>query len=191
MTFQTVKLDRNPDGTVVLTLNRPAVLNSLNQQMIAEVRAALADVARSDDAHVLIMTGAGRAFCAGADLGADAERELGMSIGEGIYRSMDRSFNPLVRELAALPKPVVAAVNGVAAGGGVGLALAADIVVAARCGGVHPGVRPAAGARARHGLHILPRPVARPGACPWPGVARRAALGPESGGMGFDLEMRR
>jgi 2-(1,2-epoxy-1,2-dihydrophenyl)acetyl-CoA isomerase len=132
MAFQTVKLDQNADGTVVLTLNRPAVLNSLNQQMIAEVRTALADVTRSDDAHVLIVTGAGRAFCAGADLGADVEREPGMSIGDGIYRSMDRAFNPLVRELAALPKPVVAAVNGVAAGGGVGLALAADIVVAAR-----------------------------------------------------------
>ena len=132
MTFQTVKLDRNADGTVVLTLNRPAVLNSLNEQMIDELRAALAEVTRSDDCHVLIVTGAGRAFCAGADLGSDVAREPGISIGEGIYRFMDRAFNPLVRELAALPKPVVAAVNGVAAGGGVGLALAADIVVAAR-----------------------------------------------------------
>jgi 2-(1,2-epoxy-1,2-dihydrophenyl)acetyl-CoA isomerase len=132
MIFQTVKLDPNPDGTVVLTLNRPAVLNSLNQQMIDEVRTVLADVARSDDAHVLIVTGTGRAFCTGADLGAGAELDPGMSIGDNIYRSMDRAFNPLVRELAALSKPVVAAVNGVAAGGGVGLALAADVVVAGR-----------------------------------------------------------
>lgn len=132
MTFQTLKLDQNADGTVVLTLNRPAVLNSLNEQMIEELRAAIAEVARNDGAHVLVITGGGRAFCAGADLGADIARDPGMSIGEGIYRSMDRTFNPLVRELVGLPKPVIAAVNGVAAGGGVGLALAADIVVAAR-----------------------------------------------------------
>lgn len=132
MTFQTVKLDRNADGTTVLTLDRPAVLNSINQQMIDELRAAISEVARDDGAHVLILTGAGRAFCAGADLGADVDRDPGMSIGEGVYRSMDRRFNPLMRELTALPKPVIAAVNGVAAGGGVALALAADIVVAAR-----------------------------------------------------------
>ncbi|MFI5398565.1 MAG: enoyl-CoA hydratase-related protein [Candidatus Binatia bacterium] len=132
MTFQTVKLARNTDGIAVLTLDRPAVLNSINQQMIDELRAVIADVAHDESTRVVIMTGTGRAFCAGADLGADAERELGMSIGEGVYRSMDRGFNPLVRELAALAKPVVAAVNGVVAGGGVGLALAADIVVAAR-----------------------------------------------------------
>jgi 2-(1,2-epoxy-1,2-dihydrophenyl)acetyl-CoA isomerase len=130
MTLQTVKLDRNADGTAVLTLNRPEVLNSINQQLIEELRAVIAEVARDDGMRVLVLTGAGRAFCAGADLGAAPEP--GMSIGDGVYRNMDRGFNPLVRELVALAKPVVAAVNGVAAGGGVGLALAADIVVAAR-----------------------------------------------------------
>jgi 2-(1,2-epoxy-1,2-dihydrophenyl)acetyl-CoA isomerase len=132
MTFETVKLTRNTDGTAVLTLDRPAVLNSINQQMINELRAVIADVAHDEGTQVLILTGAGRAFCAGADLGAGGDREPSMSIGEGIYRSMDRGFNPLVRELAALAKPLIAAVNGVAAGGGVGLALVADIVVAAR-----------------------------------------------------------
>ncbi len=132
MVFDTVKLERSADGTALLTLDRPAVLNSLNQQLIADLRAALAEVAGDEGTRVVILTGAGRAFCAGADLSADAERDPDMSIGQAIHRSMDRSFNPLVRELNALPKPVVAAVNGVAAGGGVGLALAADIVVAAR-----------------------------------------------------------
>jgi len=130
--YLTVQLTRAADGTAVVTLDRPAVLNSIDAQMIADLRAVIAEVADDEGTRVLILTGAGRAFCAGADLSADGEREPGLSIGEAIYRSMDRGFNPLVRELAALTKPVVAAVNGVAAGGGVGLALAADIVVAAR-----------------------------------------------------------
>ncbi len=132
MTWQTVKLDGNTDGTAVLTLNRPEVLNSINQELIAELRAAIAEVARDDGVRALVLTGAGRAFCAGADLAADPGLEPGMSIGELLRRSMDRGFNPLVRELTALAKPVVAAVNGIAAGGGVGLALAADITIAAR-----------------------------------------------------------
>jgi len=132
VTFQTVKLTRDGDGTAALTLDRPAVLNSINQEMIDDLRAAIAEVARDDSVHVLLLTGAGRAFCAGADLNPVGVGEAGLSTGERVYRSMDRGFNPLVRELAALAKPVVAAVNGVAAGGGVGLALAADIVIAAR-----------------------------------------------------------
>lgn len=132
MQFKTIHLARDAEGVALLTLNRPAVLNSINPQMIADLRAAIAEVAREYQTRVLILTGAGRAFCAGADLGAEPERDPGMSIGEGIYRAMDVGFNPLVRELAALQKPVIAAVNGIAAGGGVGLALCADIVVAAR-----------------------------------------------------------
>jgi 2-(1,2-epoxy-1,2-dihydrophenyl)acetyl-CoA isomerase len=100
-------------------------------QLDAERRGALGEI-ETGTPRVVILTGKGRSFCAGADIGAGAELDPGMSIGDGIYRSMDTAFNPLVRELAALPKPVIAAVNGVAAGGGVGLALAADIVVAAR-----------------------------------------------------------
>ncbi len=132
MTFETVTLNRETDGTVVLTLDRPGVLNSINQQLIDDLRAAISAVARDDDARVLVVTGAGRAFCAGADLAAGVDLGRGMSVGEAIHRSMGLGFNPMVRELAGLPKPVIAAVNGVAAGGGVGLALAADIVVAAR-----------------------------------------------------------
>jgi 2-(1,2-epoxy-1,2-dihydrophenyl)acetyl-CoA isomerase len=132
MAFETITLDPVKDGTAVLTLNRAAVLNAIDAQMIDDLRAAIARVAEDDDARVLVVTGAGRAFCAGADLASGGARDPGMSVGEAVARSMDVGFNPLVRELASLPKPVVAAVNGVAAGGGVGLALACDIVIAAR-----------------------------------------------------------
>jgi 2-(1,2-epoxy-1,2-dihydrophenyl)acetyl-CoA isomerase len=132
MEFDTIILDPVQDGTVVLTLNRPAALNSISPQMIDDLRTAIARVAADDETRVLLVTGAGRAFCAGADLASGGAREPGMSVGEGVARSMEVGFNPLVRELASLPKPVVAAVNGVAAGGGVGLAMSADIVVAAR-----------------------------------------------------------
>lgn len=120
-------------GVATLTLNRPAALNSLNKTLITELRAALSALAVNDAVRALLITGAGRGFCAGADLagsgfGDGTER----SRGEGVSRSMETGFNPLVRDVALFPKPVVAAVNGVTAGGGVGLALAADIVIAAR-----------------------------------------------------------
>ena len=190
MTLQTLKLDRNADGTAVLTLNRPDVLNSINQQLIAEMRALIAEVARDYGVRALIITGAGRAFCAGADLAADPDLEPGMSIGGAVYRNMDQGFNPLVRELTALAKPVVAAVNGIAAGGGVGLALAADITLAARSAqfvqvfGPRLGLVPDMGC-----TYFLPHLVGR--ARPRLGYARRPAPGPESGGMGAHLEMRR
>ena len=117
--METITLETD-NGIALLTLNRPEVLNSINTQLIADMRAAVAEVAQNSDARVLVITGAGRGFCAGADLAAQGQREDGMTIG----------FNPMMRELYDLPKPIVAAVNGVAAGGGVGLALAADIVIA-------------------------------------------------------------
>jgi 2-(1,2-epoxy-1,2-dihydrophenyl)acetyl-CoA isomerase len=116
-----------------LTLNRPQSLNSLNKGLIDDIRAALRALGRDDGVKALILTGAGRGFCAGADL-ASSEFADGVqrSVGEGISRSMEIGYNPLVRDLAGFAKPVIAAVNGVAAGGGVGLALACDIVVAAK-----------------------------------------------------------
>lgn len=121
------------DGVATLTLNRPTNLNSLNKGLIDDIRNALRALAKDDAVKALIVTGAGRGFCAGADLasagfGDDVQR----SVGEGISHSMEIGYNPLVRDLAGFPKPVVAAVNGVAAGGGVGLALSADIVIASK-----------------------------------------------------------
>lgn len=120
------------DNIALLTLNRPDVLNSINTQFISDMRSAVAEVAGNADARVLVITGAGRGFCAGADLAAQGQRTEGMSIGQGVAHGMTIGFNPMMREIYALQKPIVAAVNGVTAGGGVGLALAADIVIAAK-----------------------------------------------------------
>ena len=111
------------DGVATITLNRPDSLNALNGEMRRELLAAV-KAARADDAtRVLILTGAGRGFCAGADLrGGPGERDF--------RRVLTEEYNPLIAALRTLPKPVVASVNGVAAGAGVSLALAADLVIA-------------------------------------------------------------
>ena len=116
-------------GIARLTLNRPDKLNSFNTQMHGEVRDALERLPGSA-ARVLILTGAGRGFCAGQDLGdrAVAPGSQGVDLGE----SIDRYYKPLVLALHSLPMPVIASVNGVAAGAGANIALACDLVIAAR-----------------------------------------------------------
>ncbi len=120
------------DGVATLTFNRPKAMNAFDPTMIVETRAAVAAAVEDTAVKVLILTGQGRAFSTGADLAAPNGAPEGMSVGEGVAHSMDVGFNPMARELFGCPKPVIAAVNGVVAGGGVGVALAADIVVAAR-----------------------------------------------------------
>lgn len=120
------------DGIAQLTLNRPDVLNSINMKMIEEVRATVATFATDDAARVLLITGNGKGFCAGADLAANVAGGDDMTTGQRVAHGMDVGFNPMVRELAEVPKPVITAVNGTTAGGGCGLALCGDIVVAAR-----------------------------------------------------------
>src|SRR6202171_6760033 len=117
-------------GIARLTLNRPDRLNSFNVAMHAEVRDALSRVKASNDARVLLLTGAGRGFCAGQDLGdrAVAPGAGAVDLGE----SIDKYYKPLVLALHTLPMPVIAAVNGVAAGAGANIALAWDLVIAAR-----------------------------------------------------------
>jgi 2-(1,2-epoxy-1,2-dihydrophenyl)acetyl-CoA isomerase len=119
------------DGVALLKLNRPQVLNSLNEPLIREIRSGLAAVSADPTARALVLTGAGRGFCAGADL-SGGNMTPGLSVGEVVAQSMEEFFNPLVRDLYHLDKPTVAAVNGIAAGGGVGIALTTDIVLAAR-----------------------------------------------------------
>lgn len=116
-------------GLARLTLNRPDKLNSFNTAMHAEVRDALGRLTR-EGARVLVLSGAGRGFCAGQDLGdrAVAPGGKGVDLGE----SIENNYKPLVLGLRALPMPVIAAVNGVAAGAGANIALACDIVIAAR-----------------------------------------------------------
>jgi 2-(1,2-epoxy-1,2-dihydrophenyl)acetyl-CoA isomerase len=117
------------DGVATLTLNRPDRLNSFNTEMHEEVAAALATVESDAGIRALLLTGAGRGFCAGQDLNL-REAAAGGEFDAGA--AIDRYYNPLVRRLKALKKPVIAAVNGPAAGAGANLALACDIVVAAR-----------------------------------------------------------
>ncbi len=116
-------------GIARLTLNRPDKLNAFTTAMHAEVRDALART-RTDGSRVLVITGAGRGFCAGQDLAdrAVAPGERRVDLGE----SIEKNYAPLILALRALPMPVVAAVNGVAAGAGANIALACDLVIAAR-----------------------------------------------------------
>jgi 2-(1,2-epoxy-1,2-dihydrophenyl)acetyl-CoA isomerase len=118
------------DGIARLTLNRPDRLNSFNDAMHAEVRDALARVEADRSLRVLLLTGAGRGFCAGQDLADRAVAPGGAPVDLGA--SVERNYKPLVLTLRRLPMPVVCAVNGVAAGAGANLALACDIVIAAR-----------------------------------------------------------
>jgi 2-(1,2-epoxy-1,2-dihydrophenyl)acetyl-CoA isomerase len=128
VSYQYILFD-SADGVARLTLNRPERLNSFNTAMHAEVRAALAEVPASG-ARVLVITGAGRGFCAGQDLGDRAVAPGGAA--PDLADSIERHYKPLVLALRALPMPVIAAVNGVAAGAGANLALACDLVLAAR-----------------------------------------------------------
>jgi 2-(1,2-epoxy-1,2-dihydrophenyl)acetyl-CoA isomerase len=118
------------DGIATLTLNRPDKLNSFTAEMHQEVRAALEQLAADRSVRVLVLTGAGRGFCAGQDLGdrAVAPGSAPVDLGE----SVEKYYAPLVLALRALPVPVICAVNGVAAGAGANLALACDIVIAAK-----------------------------------------------------------
>ncbi len=112
-----------------LTLNRPDKLNSFNVRMHSEVQHALTQLP-AGGARVLVLTGAGRGFCAGQDLSDRAVAPGGR--GNDLGESIDKFYKPLVLALASLPMPVIAAVNGVAAGAGANIALACDLVIAAR-----------------------------------------------------------
>jgi 2-(1,2-epoxy-1,2-dihydrophenyl)acetyl-CoA isomerase len=118
------------DGVARLTLNRPERLNSFNAQMHDEVRHALAALQSDDTARVLVLTGAGRGFCAGQDL-SDRTVAPGAQPAD-LGASIERHYKPLILTLRQLPIPVLAAVNGVAAGAGANIALACDLVVARR-----------------------------------------------------------
>lgn len=125
MTYETIILDQR-DQVARITLNRPDRLNSFTRQMHVELAQALDEAA---SARVVILTGAGRGFCAGQDLN---DRAVAPGEAVDLGDTVEQSWNPLVRRLAAMPQPVIARVNGVAAGAGANIALACDLVVAAR-----------------------------------------------------------
>lgn len=125
MTYNTIRF-ASEGGIARLTLDRPDRLNSFTVEMHEEVADALSKL---EGARVLVLTGAGRGFCAGQDLN-DRAVAPGQSVDLG--ESVERRYNPLVRTIAALPFPVIARVNGVAAGAGANIALACDLVIAAK-----------------------------------------------------------
>ena len=117
------------DGVAWVTLNRPDKLNSFTRAMHADLRVAMDRVESDDAIRAMVLSGAGRAFCAGQDL-SDLSFEPGRMTDLG--ELIETHFNPLIRRLHALPKPVIGKVRGVAAGAGANLALACDLVVAGR-----------------------------------------------------------
>jgi 2-(1,2-epoxy-1,2-dihydrophenyl)acetyl-CoA isomerase len=147
------------DGVARVTLNRPDRLNSFNDAMHAALRDALARVRADASVRVMLLTGAGRGFCAGQDLSdrAVAPGEAAVDLGA----SIERNYMPLILGLRDLPLPVLCAVNGVAAGAGANLALACDIVIAAKSASFiqafsRIGLVPDSG-----GTYVLPRLVGR------------------------------
>ena len=129
MNYEQIRFETG-DRIARITLNRPDRLNSFTAQMHAELRDALARVTGDGDARVLVLTGAGRAFCAGQDLSDRAVAPGAAPVDLGA--SIEDNYRPLVLSIRNLPLPVVCAVNGVAAGAGANIALACDIVVATK-----------------------------------------------------------
>jgi 2-(1,2-epoxy-1,2-dihydrophenyl)acetyl-CoA isomerase len=124
MAYETIVFEQGPVARV--TLNRPDRLNSFTAVMHDELRDALANLA---DARVVVLTGAGRGFCAGQDLN---DRAVAPGEAVDLGETVETCWNPLIRTLTSLPQPVIARVNGVAAGAGANIAIACDIVIAAR-----------------------------------------------------------
>ncbi len=125
MAYETLLSDTN-DGVLTLTLNRPDVLNAVTDMMLQELQDALRGAERDAAVRCIVLTGAGRGFCAGQDLNARSEDDRQVSIGDHLRHG----YNPLVQRIRAMEKPVIAAINGVAAGAGANLALACDIRIA-------------------------------------------------------------
>ncbi len=131
MAYKTIELVVDA-GVARLTLNRPERLNSFTVEMHGEIAAALDAVEKDASVRTLLLTGAGRGFCAGQDLSDPSVTASGGSGPADLGEAVEKHYNPLIRRLVALPYPVICAVNGVAAGAGANLALAADIVIAAK-----------------------------------------------------------
>lgn len=122
------------EGIATVALNRPDHLNALNPELLSTLRGELERLAGNAAVHALVVTGTGRAFCSGADLtsflssASPAETDVGKTVSD----AMEQSFNPLIAALMSFPKPVISAINGIAAGGGAAIALCADVIIAAR-----------------------------------------------------------
>lgn len=118
------------DGVRTLTLNSPKTLNAMSYELVGELLEYLAEIREDGGSTAVVITGAGRGFCSGAELGAMGDRIGQDGFGDGVAHFMDTVCSPVVEAIQAMPVPVIAAVNGPAVGGGVGLALSCHIVVA-------------------------------------------------------------
>ena len=124
MTFQFLKYEVK-DSVATVTLNRPEVYNALNDGITFELQDALKASAKDDQVRVIVLTGEGKAFCSGQDLKAGTEQEK-----RSFMDSLTKRYNPIIRAMRSLPKPIVCKLNGVAAGAGCSLVLACDVIVA-------------------------------------------------------------
>ncbi len=125
--YQHLTLDRQPGGVLLITLNRPDVLNAAHEEMHTEMATIWADVDQDEETRVAVVTGAGRAFSAGGDL-AMVERQIG---SYDLVTRMLKEMGDLVYNMAACEKPIISAINGVAVGAGLVVALLADISICA------------------------------------------------------------
>ena len=129
---EAIQTELSESGVFLIRLNRPEVLNSMNRDLIMGLLKTMNEVNDDPKVRVVVITGNGRGFCAGADLANGGwPNEKNNSPGQAAANNMEIGFNPLVRAITNDDKPVITAINGIAAGGGVGLALSGDIVVAA------------------------------------------------------------
>ncbi len=117
---------KNEEGVVTITLDRPEVYNALNDKITFELQDALKAVSKDDTARVVVLTGAGKAFCSGQDLKASQDQEK-----RSFIDSLHKRYNPIIRAMRNLPKPIICRLNGVAAGAGCSIALACDLIIAA------------------------------------------------------------
>ncbi|NIB42487.1 enoyl-CoA hydratase [Pseudomaricurvus alkylphenolicus] len=147
------------DGIATVYLNRSDVLNVLNPELMTEMKLLLSDLAENPEVRALVITGKGKGFCAGADLTAvDPETLERGRLGKWVSDSMLHHFNPMMIQIYEFPKPVISAINGIAAGGGAGLALCADLVIAARSAAIKVVQVPQLGIVADLGANwLLPR----------------------------------
>jgi 2-(1,2-epoxy-1,2-dihydrophenyl)acetyl-CoA isomerase len=114
------------DKTAYITLNRPDVFNAFNDELSYALQDALKEATRNDEVRVVVLTGQGKAFCSGQDL-----KDISKKENRSLRDSIDKRYNPIIRAMRTMPKPIICRLNGVAAGAGCSLALASDMIIAA------------------------------------------------------------